>query len=69
MNDKRAQRMKNIYALYIGERNVCDGTLSEIHKKTGLSMKYLNWLTFPAAGRREAGSMSDRAKMLVLIDE
>lgn len=66
MNDKRAQRMKNIYALYIGERNICDGTLREIHEKSGLSMKYLNWLTFPAAGRREA---KKQTKVLVLIDE
>ncbi len=41
-------RGKKIYALYEGERNICDGTLYEISKKTGMAMKTLLWMTRPS---------------------
>ncbi|MCR5177207.1 MAG: hypothetical protein K6C05_10235 [Anaerovibrio sp.] len=52
----REERAKRVYALYENETNICDGTLEEIHKRTGLNMKLLRWMTYPGPHKRfEAG--------------
>lgn len=57
-----------LYALYRGEENLCDGTIREIHEKTGLSLKYLNWMKSSSAKARLA-KCKKAPTFLVLIDE
>lgn len=37
-------RNDKIYALYIRDKYICDGTLGEIAKMVGKSRKYIVWL-------------------------
>ncbi|KHM51613.1 hypothetical protein SAMN02745671_01682 [Anaerovibrio lipolyticus DSM 3074] len=46
------RKSNKIYALYVGEQNVCDGTLEEICKRTGMTMDTLKWMTRPSAMKR-----------------
>lgn len=55
---------KNIYALYDGERNVCDGTVSEIAAKIGVRKKTVLYYLTPSYMKR-----SGRKKTLVLLEE
>lgn len=64
MGNKRSR----IYAFYIGEKNICDGTLEEISKKTGMTMDYLKWMTRPSAVKRLMGCKKV-PKCLVFIGE
>lgn len=43
---------ETIYALYRGENNICDGTIEEISRKSGKSVKMLRWMLNPAYARR-----------------
>ncbi|WP_027405487.1 hypothetical protein [Anaerovibrio sp. RM50] len=61
-------KRSKIYALYVGERNVCDGTLEEISKKTGMTMDYLHWMTYPSSSKRLLGRKKV-PKCLVFIGE
>lgn len=46
---------EKIYACYKGDEYLCDGTLKEIHKKTGFSLGTLNWSRYPSAKIRASG--------------
>ena len=60
--------MRKIYALYEGETNICDGTLYEISRKTGLTMDYLLWMTRPSSIKRLM-SRKKAPKCLVFVGE
>lgn len=67
------KRDKRIYALYHGDKNVCDGTLAEIAEHEGIKYETARYMTSPCYRRRIAeyvhGDVSkSRAKVLVLID-
>ena len=66
MNDKRVERNRRIYALYEGENNVCDGTLGQIQRRTGIPMNYLIWMTYKSSYERFVSGRCKRG--LVLID-
>lgn len=55
---------KNIYALYDGERNVCDGTVDEIARKVGVKRKTVAFYLSPSYRKRRSAK-----KVLVLIEE
>lgn len=42
-----------IYTLYRGDDIVAVGTLDELHRKTGLTIRSLLWYTTPSARKRE----------------
>lgn len=68
------KRDKRIYALYHGDENVCDGTISEIAEHEGVKRDSIYYLTTPCYRRRVEslchGDMAkSNAKILVLIDE
>ena len=65
----RSPKDKYIYALYKGEENLMDGTLEEIHQKSGLQMKFLRWMTTPSASRRFTRSVQNKRMCLVLIEK
>lgn len=55
---------KNIYALYDGERNVCDGTVGEIARKVGIREKTILCYLTPSYKKRKSAK-----RTLVLIEE
>ncbi|MCR5176645.1 MAG: hypothetical protein K6C05_07305 [Anaerovibrio sp.] len=57
---------QKIYAYYRGDKNICDGTIREIQKKTGLNWDYLQWMKCPIAHRR---NREHRGACLVYIGE
>ena len=46
------KRDSNVYAMYKGDRNVTDGTLDEISRKTGLAVHTLQMYKSPSGQRR-----------------
>lgn len=57
---------EKIYACYKGDEYLCDGTLKQIHKKTGYSLGTLNWSRYPSAKKRA----SNRDHIIVInIDD
>lgn len=46
------KRDSNVYAMYKGDRNVTDGTLDEISRKTGLAVHTLQMYKSPSGKRR-----------------
>lgn len=70
----RKRHDQRIYALYHGDENVCDGTISEIAEHEGVKRDSIYYLTTPCYRRRVEslchGDMAkSNAKILVLIDE
>lgn len=47
-----------LYAIYKGDRFIDVGTASELSERMGCPMKYIYWLTSPAAHRRAEGNES-----------
>lgn len=45
-------KMNKIYALYKGEDFIADGTIQEIHEKTGKSVEFLKYMTYPIYAKR-----------------
>ncbi|CAH1857561.1 hypothetical protein [Convivina praedatoris] len=39
------RKMDRIYALYKGDEYICDGTITEIARKTGKKPNYLQYMT------------------------
>ena len=59
-----------IYALYKGDTNICDGTLTEIAKYLSISPKSVAYYRTPAYARKAARSKTHENWLaLVLIDE
>lgn len=48
----RKSNKNKIFALYKGEQNITDGTLEEISKCAGVSIKVLRWMNSPSAHER-----------------
>lgn len=46
------KRDQKTYAVYQGEEMIAMGTVEECAEKTGLTEKYIYWLTAPAAKKR-----------------
>lgn len=46
------RKMDRIYALYKGDDFICDGTITEIARKTGKTRNSLYWMTSPAYKKR-----------------
>lgn len=61
----REERAKRVYALYENETNICDGTLEEIHKRTGLNMKLLRWMTYASSHKRFETGRYKRGLVLI----
>lgn len=62
--------MNHIYALYKGEQNLADGTLTEIARKTGKTYNTLKWMTYPSYKKRlqERSHRDRRGGVLELVD-
>ena len=63
------KRKEKVYALYIGETNICDGTLAEIAAKTGKRLDTLRWMTYPVYQRRVEARKTTNVTELVPIEE
>ncbi|CAH1857528.1 hypothetical protein [Convivina intestini] len=46
------RKMDRIYALYKGDEYICDGTITEIARKTGKTRNTLYWMTSNAYKKR-----------------
>ena len=55
------------YALYKGEELIADGTIEEIHEATGIPIRNLKFMTYPAYHERSKNAI-DR-KIMVRLDE
>lgn len=60
---------EKIYALYIGETNICDGTLPEIAAKTGKRLDTLRWMTYASYQERLKTRKTTNITELVLIED
>ena len=62
--------MNHIYALYKGEQNLADGTLTEIARKTGKTYNTLKWMTYLSYKKRlqERSHRDHRGGVLELVD-
>jgi hypothetical protein len=67
MKMKKTPWHKRIYALYKGENLIADGTIGEIHRKSGKTVEYLRWMTYPTYEKRCRGS--EKRLQMVLLDE
>lgn len=59
---------KRIYALYKGDIFLADGTIKEISQKTGKSIEFLRYMTYPIYKKRIKNS-KNRLTMTSLDDE
>jgi hypothetical protein len=46
---------ERVYALYKGEALIADGTIQEIHEKTGKTFNHLRFMIYPAYEKRCKG--------------
>ena len=59
-----------IYALYKGDTNICDGTLTEIAKYLNISPNSVAYYRTPAYARKASKAKNPRSRRtLVLLDD
>ncbi|MDQ0204099.1 hypothetical protein [Pectinatus haikarae] len=59
--------MRRIYALYRGEKNVCDGTIDEIAAHEKLKRFTVYWLSTPTAKKRQEKRSNFNGMRLIFI--
>ena len=51
-NQSKRYNKDKVYALYEGDKNLADGTISQIAKKMGTSEKVIKWYRSPSCYKR-----------------
>ena len=61
-------KKEKIYALYIGERNVCDGTIEEIAKQVNKPVELINWYKYPSYKKRRRSKTTENYNYIELVE-
>lgn len=61
--------MKKIYALYKGDKYICDGTLYQLASYLGVKERTIRFYMTPTYNKRGRGSSGNRKRVVLLYNK